>query len=150
GPGRRHARRLGGLVRAPDRGRVHGPDRPDVLHRVLRPDPGRARLRGRRLREGRAPARVGRTVRPDRCGHRPGPPGDRVDPGGAALRGRQFLRQRQAHRCGRRTAALRRRPRVRHQRQGRRSGQPAALDLTAVDQGDVRATEGLPLPLHGV
>ena len=37
-----------------------------------------------------------------------------------------------------------------HQRQGRCRGQPAALDLAALDQGDVRAAEGPPLPLHGL
>ena len=35
---------------------------------------------------------------------------------------------------------------VGHQRQGRRRGQPAALDLAALHQGDVRAADRLPLP----
>ena len=69
---------------------------------------------------------------------------------GAALRGRQLLHQRQADRRGRRPAAVRRRPGLRHQRQGRRRGQPAALDQPAHHQGDVRAAEGLPLPVHGL
>ena len=47
-------------------------------------------------------------------------------------------------------AALRWRSRVGHQRQGRRCGQPAALDLAAVDQGDLRAPEGPPLPAPGL
>ena len=68
----------------------------------------------------------------------------------AALRGRQLLRQRQADRCGRRPAAVRRRSGLGHQRQGRRRGQPAALDLAALDQGDLRAAEGPPLPPHGL
>ncbi len=38
----------------------------------------------------------------------------------------------------------------RHQRQGRRRGQPAALDLAPVDQGDLRPADRLPLPLPGV
>ena len=38
----------------------------------------------------------------------------------------------------------------RHQRQGRRRGQPAALDQPAQHQGDVRPADGLPLPLHGL
>ncbi len=50
----------------------------DVHDRVLRPDPRRARLRRRRLREGRGPGRVVRAVRPDGRGHRPGPQRDRV------------------------------------------------------------------------
>ncbi len=77
-PGRRHARRLGRLLREPDDRRVQRPDRRDVHDRVLRPDPRRARLRGRRLREGRARHGVDRAVRPDRLDHRPGPPGDRL------------------------------------------------------------------------
>ena len=51
------------------------PDRRDVLHRVLRPDPRRPRLRRRRLREGRAPDGVHLAVRADRRDHRPGPRG---------------------------------------------------------------------------
>ena len=67
----------------------------------------------------------------------------------AALRGWQLLRQRQADRCGRGSAALRRRPRVGDQRQGRRDAEPAALDVDAVDQGDVRAAGRPRLPAHG-
>ena len=89
-------------------------------------------------------------VRPDRGDHQPGPGGHCLGPEGAALRGRQLLHQRQAHRRRRRTATLWRRPRLGHQRQGRRRGQPAALDLAAVDQGDVRPAQGLPLPPHGL
>ena len=37
-----------------------------------------------------------------------------------------------------------------HQRQGRRPGEPAALDLAAQHQGDVRAADRLPLPVHGL
>ena len=40
-------RRLGRLLRAADGRGVHRPDRRDVHHRVLRPDPRRARLRRR-------------------------------------------------------------------------------------------------------
>ena len=53
---------------------VHRPDRPDVQHRVLRPDPGRARVRRRALRPGPEADGVVRAVRPDRLDHRPGPP----------------------------------------------------------------------------
>ena len=38
----------------------------------------------------------------------------------------------------------------RHQRQGRRRGEPAALDLAALDQGDVRPADRLPLPVPGL
>ena len=44
--------KVGWFVR-PDRGGLDRPDRRDVQHRVLRADPGRVRLRRRRLREGR-------------------------------------------------------------------------------------------------
>ena len=81
--------------------------------------------------------------------HRPGPQCDRLGAGAAAVRRRQLLRQRQADRCGRRPAAVRRCPRVRHERQGRLGAEPAALDVPALDQGDVRPAEGLPLPVHG-
>ncbi len=47
-------------------------------------------------------------------------------------------------------AAVRWWSRERHQRQGRRRGQPAAVDQPAQHQGDVRPAEGLPLPVHGL
>ena len=59
--------------------------------------------------------------------------------GGAALRGRQLLRQRQADRRGRRPAAVRRRARLGHERQGRLDVEPDPLGQPADDQGDVRA-----------
>ena len=62
--GRRPDRRQGRLLRAADRRGLDRPDRRDVHHRVLRPDPGRARLRRRRLREGRrARSRASRRTR---------------------------------------------------------------------------------------
>ena len=81
---------------------------------------------------------------------RPGPLRDPVGERGAAVRGGQLLRQRQADRRGRGPAAVRRRPGERHQRQGRRGDQPAALDLAAVDQGDAGPADRLPLPVHGL
>ncbi len=88
GAGRGPGRRLGRVLRASHRGGGRRPHRPDVRHRVLRPDPGRARLRRRRLRAGRGADGVLRAVRPDRLDHRPGPHRDRLGCGGAALRGR--------------------------------------------------------------
>ena len=67
----------------------------------------------------------------------------------AALRGRQLLRQRQADGRGGRPAALRRRPRVGHQRQGGLDVEPDPLGQPADDQGDVRPAARLPLPVHG-
>ena len=65
----------------------------------------------------------------------------RRDPGGggAPLRGRQLLRQRQADRRGRRPAAVRRRARLGHERQGRVDVEPDPLGQPADDQGDLRA-----------
>ena len=67
----------------------------------------------------------------------------------AALRGRQLLRQRQADRRGRRPAAVRRRARVGHERQGRLDVEPDPLGQPADGQGDVRPADGLPVPVHG-
>ena len=74
--------------------------------------------------------------------HRPGPqaPGER---------GRQLLHQRQAHRRRGGPAALRRGPRLRHQRQSRLDAEPAALGVAPRHQGNLRARDGLPLPLPG-
>ncbi len=41
-------------------------------------------------------------------------------------------------------------PERQDQRQGRLGAEPAPLDVTALDQGDVHATHGLPLPPHGL
>ena len=67
----------------------------------------------------------------------------------APLRRRQLLRQRQAHRRRRRAAAVRRLPRVGHERQGGLDVEPDPLGQPAHDQGDVRAADGLSLPVHG-
>ena len=78
-------------------------------------------------------------LRADRLDLRPGPQGRRAGAREAAARGGQLLRQRQAHGRGRGAAALRRRPRIGHERQGRLVQQPHALVLSAHGQGDVRA-----------
>ena len=67
----------------------------------------------------------------------------------AALRGGQLLRQRQADRRRRRAAAVRRLPRVGHQRQGRFGAEPAAVDVRPLHQGDVRSGHRPQLPAHG-
>ena len=78
--GRRPDRRLGRVLRPADARAVHRPDRPDVQHRVLRSHPGRARLRRREVRAGRASrwSRSRRTPSPVRSSRRtarrsPGP-----------------------------------------------------------------------------
>ena len=63
---------------------------------------------------------------------------DRARPRQAAPRGGQLLRQRQAHGRRRRPAAVRRRPRLGHERQGRLVEQPDALVVAAHGQGDIR------------
>ena len=60
---------------------------------------------------------------------------------GAPLRGRQLLRQRQADRRRRRPAAVRRRARVGHERQGGLDVEPDPLGQPAHDQGDVRPAD---------
>ena len=45
-------------------------------------------------------------------------------------------------------AAVRRRARIGHERQGRLEAEPGALGQRAHDQGDVRAADRLPLPVH--
>ena len=61
--------------------------------------------------------------------------------GQAPLHGRQLLRQRQADRRGRRPAAVRRRARVGHERQGGLDVEPDPLGQPADGQGDVRAAD---------
>ena len=82
-----------------------------------------------------------RAVRPDGRGLLGGPRRDRRRAGAAPLRGRQLLRQRQADRRGRRPAAVRRRARVRHERQGRLDVEPDPLGQPAHDQGDVHPAD---------
>jgi acyl-CoA reductase-like NAD-dependent aldehyde dehydrogenase len=116
--------------------------------RVLRSDPGRARLRRRDFEtvlaqmESFAPyALTGAIIAQDRRAI--------ADARTATLRfaAGQLLHQRQADRRGGGPAALRRCAGQRHQRQGRGTAEPAAVDLAALDQGDHRAAEGLPLSL---
>ncbi len=122
----------------------------DVHHRILRPDPRRARLRRRPLRRRGRPGRVDRAVRADRVDLRDRPPGGRPGGGEDAVRGRQLLHQRQADRRGGRAAAVRRRPGQRHQRQGGLLAQPGPLDVAPDDQGDVRSADRSRLPAHGL
>ena len=67
----------------------------------------------------------------------------------AAQRRGQLLHQRQAHRRGRGPAAVWRRARVGHQRQGGLEVQPHALGERADGERDLQRAEGLPLSVHG-
>ena len=60
---------------------------------------------------------------------------------GAAARGRQLLRQRQADRRGRRAAAVRRRARVGHERQGRVEAEPDTLGQRADGEGELQPAD---------
>ena len=126
----------------------------DPDFRLLRDElfgPGRDRVRlsrGQVERHARA-RRPHRSVRPDRRRLRRRPARVARGRGRAPLRGRQLLRERQADRGGRRPAAVRRRARVGHERQGRLDVEPDPLGEPADDQGDVRPADGLPLPVHG-
>ena len=95
------------------------------------------RLRRRPLRGNPAAVRPDVALRLDRLHFRPGAAGHRDRQARAGERRRQLLHQRQAHRGHDRPAALRRRPGLGDQRQGRHPAQPAALGLPAHDQGDV-------------
>ncbi len=100
----------------------------------------------------RGDARCGR---PDRllCAHGRGllarAGADRPGAREAPPRRRQLLRQRQADRRRGRPAAVRRRAGLRHERQGRLDVEPDPVGQPADDQGDVRAADRLPLPVHG-
>ena len=77
-----------------------------------------------------------------------GPAGDRHDDRGARRRGGQLLHQRQADGRRRQPAAVRREPRLRHERQGGKPPQHDPLDEPADDQGDLLPAGELPLPVH--
>ena len=102
------------------------------------------------VRGSRGPDGVVRAVRPDRRGVRPGPRGGRVgDASGCASRPATSTSTTSppARSWGSSRSAARA-PRAPTTRPA--PGQPDALDLGAVDQGDVRPAEGLPLPAHGL
>ena len=61
-----------------------------------------------------------------------------------------FLHQRQTHRRGGGPAAIRRRPGLGHQRQGRLAVEPAEMDLPARHQGKPASAHGLQVSLHGI
>ena len=73
-PGWRPGRRQRGFLRTPDGARGLRPGRRDLHHRVLRPDPGRARLPGRCLRRDARPGRGRHALRADRLDPGHGPP----------------------------------------------------------------------------
>ena len=139
-------RRRAGLLRPADAAAGHRPAGRDLLQRVLRPDPVPARLPGREfdavlaeVDQASPYALTGSIIARDRAA---------VDPGesGAAVHRRQLLHQRQADRGGGRAAAVRWRAGLGHQRQGRFGGEPDALDVAALDQGDVRRVDHHRLP----
>ena len=146
---RRHCQQGRRLLRRADAGAGRGSRRASALRGDLRPVRHRVRVPRRPVRgddEDRGPHVAvradGRHLRrrPSRRSPRPHPP---------AQRRRQLLHQRQVHRRRGGPAALRRCARLGHQRQGRQQAQSPALGERTLDQGDVLAAEGLPVPVHG-
>ena len=68
---------------------------------------------------------------------------------GAASCGRQLLHQRQTDRRGRRPAAIRRRARVGHERQGRVEAESGPLGQRADGEGEFQPAARLQISLHG-
>jgi len=87
-------------------------------------------------------------VRADRRGVRAGSAGDRGGDVGAAQCSRQLLRERQADGRGGRTAAVRRRARVGHERQGGVEAEPHPLGERANDQGELQPADRVQVPVH--
>ena len=79
---------------------------------------------------------------------RAGSPRDRRSHVGASPRSREFLHQRQADRRRRRTAAVRRRARVRHERQGGIEAESGPLGERANVEGNIQPAARLPLSVH--
>ena len=138
----------GFFVRA-DGDRDEGPEVPDDAGGAVRPGRDDVRLPGGQVDRDARPRRVDLSLRADRRGLLRGPRGDRPGRRRASLCGRELLRERQADGCGRRAAALRRRPGVRDERQGRVDVEPDPLGQPPHDQGDLRPPARLPVPVHG-
>ena len=161
--------RIGAYVKRPREG-AGGVGRPDegrrgLLHRAhphrdrgpgpspaergdLRPRGHRPRVR-RRAVDGHPPHRgPDLALRAHRRGVRAGPPGRAHGGGRAPERGRQLLPERQADGGRGRPAALRGRPRLGDQRQGRLEAEPRALGQRAHGEGDLLAAARPPLPVH--
>ena len=136
------------LVRAADASsRTDDPDSACMHRRALRPDPDRATSTPTRATT-RSLELVDRTpLRAHRRHLRRPIAGAVAQARGAAPRRRQLLHQRQADRRRGRAAAVRRRARLGHQRQGRVDLEPDPLGQPAHDQGDLRAAARLPLPV---
>ena len=146
---RRRLRRQRGLLRLADRDPDRGSRLPDDERGALRPGRHDLRLRRQALERHARPRRQHGALRPHRRRLRRRPLRRRGGAPEAPVRRRQLLRQRQAHRRRRRAAALRRLPRIGHERQGGLDVEPDPLGQPAHDQGDVRAADGLSLPVHG-
>ncbi|SGN95126.1 pyrroline-5-carboxylate dehydrogenase rocA [Mycobacterium tuberculosis] len=125
------------------------PDRRVVCHRVLRSAAVGACLPRRALRADPRRHRHRIPLRADRRGHRRRPAGRADRAGSAAVRGGELLCQRQADGGGGGASAVRRCTRIGHQRQGRFAVEPAAVDVGAQHQGDVRRGHRPHLPAHG-
>ena len=148
--GRRRLRQVDGLLHRAHRYRNPGPEVRDHVRGAIWAGRDGVRLRGENRLRGHAGAgRPNLALRPDRRRVRPGPLRHRPGHAQTGAGRRQLLHQRQAHRGRGGPAALRRGPRLRHQRQGRLPAKSAALGVAAHHQRNLRARDGLPLPVLG-
>ena len=125
------------------------PDYKLLCEEIFGPVADRVRLSGRQVEGHAQDDRQDVALRTHRLGVLERPQGGARGDERVAERGGQLLHQRQAHRRGRRPAAVRRRARVGHQRQGRLEAQPDPLGQHPDDQGDALAAAGLQIPVHG-
>ena len=139
-----------GLLRAPHPDPGPGARLPHPARGAVRPHRHRLRLSRPRLQRHPDPGGPDLALCLDRSGVRPRPGRGRGGAHHPAPRRRQLLHQRQADRCGGQPAAVRRRPGVGHQRQGRFASQPHALGLAAHGQGNSQSADRPPLPVHGL
>ena len=148
---RRHGRRQRGLLRPADRRRGTDPTHEVFTTEYFGPILGVYVYDDADYDERGAAGRDGRAVRADRRDLRHGPAG-RSSGRQQALRfaaGNFYVNDKPTG------AVVGQQPfggarASRHQRQGRLLAQPAALDVAAGDQGDVRAADRPPLPAHGL
>jgi hypothetical protein len=140
-----------GLLRRPDRRRRAGPDARGVLPRVLRARCSRCTSTTTPTGLDPRPGRPHGAVRADRRGHRRRPRTPSRGLGPAALHGRQLLRQRQADRAP--WSGSSRSAGARQSGTNDKAGlgaEPAALDVAADDEDDVRAAARPRVPAHGM
>src|SRR4029077_13231163 len=149
GPVRRWHQRYGRLLHRAHRPRSPGPGVSHDVRGDLRTGPVGPRLPRGPLGRDVAPRGPDLAVCAHRRDFRAGQARGRGGKGDAAVCRRELLHQRQAHRCGRGAAAVRRRARQRHERQGGEPAQPDPLGEPPRREGKLRPAAELQLPVHG-